>query len=202
MNKSESIKELAKALLNFQAKGLKVGKEAENPFFKSKYASLANILDKISAPLSESGLSFTQMPDGKSLTTILMHESGEWIEATYEMPIGKPNDPQAVGSAITYARRYALGAILGLNIDDDDDGNKASEKPAKPVLSLEHPNYNEVVKYLAEGGVWAKVEERFFIPKELVTEVEVDIARFNDPTGHGLSASAADISKKVKKVGV
>lgn len=199
MNKSESIKELAKALLDFQSKGIKVGKEASNPFFKSKYASLANILDRISAPLAESGLSFSQMPDGKSLTTILVHaESGEWIESTYEMPIGKPNDPQAVGSAITYARRYAIGAILGLNIDDDDDGNKAAEKP---VLTTEHPNYMEVVKYLANGGSWKDVETKFIVTKQIVPEVEVDIAKYNDPIGNGLSASAKDISKKIERVG-
>ena len=83
MTKSESIQNLAKALLKFQAMAIKVGKEASNPFFKSKYASLSNILDTIAKPLSDCGLSFTQMPDGKNLTTLLIHaESGEWIEST------------------------------------------------------------------------------------------------------------------------
>lgn len=203
MTKSESIQNLAKALLKFQAMAIKVGKEASNPFFKSKYASLSNILDTIAKPLSDCGLSFTQMPDGKNLTTLLIHaESGEWIESTYEMPIAKPNDPQAVGSAITYARRYAIGATLGLNIDDDDDGNKAAgnNEPHKEVLTDQHPKWQEVVKFLANDGSWKQVEQRFVITQDVKNDLEADIALFNDPTAHGHSASATDISKKVKKI--
>lgn len=115
----------------------KVKKEATNPFFKNKYASLSNILDVISAPLNECGLAILQLPAGMNqLETILLHESGEFISEVYEMKPAK-QDPQGQGSAITYQRRYALGAILSLNIDEDDDGNKASEpekpkQPAKP----------------------------------------------------------------------
>lgn len=130
MEKSESIKELATALCKFQGAVETIKKEATNPFFKSKYADLSSILDVIRKPLSENGLSFVQFPVAKNgLETMLMHTSGEWITATYEMTPTK-NDPQGLGSAITYQRRYALGAILGLNIDKDDDGNTASE-PAK-----------------------------------------------------------------------
>jgi hypothetical protein len=133
MNKSDSIKNIAAALQLFHLKMGKVSKSANNPFFKSKYAPLPDILEAIADPLDESGLTFSQFPDGDSLTTILMHpESGEWIEASYSMHPVK-SDPQSVGSAITYARRYALGAILALNIDEDDDGNKASAPAAKPL---------------------------------------------------------------------
>ena len=127
MQKSESIKNIAAALLTFQAKMEKIKKDSDNPFFKSKYASLSTILEHIQMPLAESGLSFSQLPDGEDcLTTILMHaESGEWIQSSFCIsPVKK--DPQATGSAITYARRYALGAILGLNIEEDDDGNSAT----------------------------------------------------------------------------
>ena len=129
MQKSPSIANLAKALVTFQGKVGKVKKDSKNPFFKSKYASLSNILDIIQSPLSESGLAISQMPDGEeALTTILIHaESGEYLEATYSLHAAK-KDPQGIGSAITYARRYALGAVLGLNIDEDDDGNAASGK--------------------------------------------------------------------------
>jgi len=202
MTKSESIANLAKALCQFQGMGIKVGKEEINPFFKNKYASLANILDTIAKPLSECGLSFTQFPDGKSLTTILMHSSsGEWIESTYEMPIAKPNDPQAVGSAITYARRYAIGAVLGLNIDDDDDGNGAAGNKIenqKQKLDYDHPKWNEVVKFLADTQDWKKVEAKFILTTDIVNELQIDIAKYQDPVGHGLSASASQIQKKVK----
>ena len=114
MERSESIKSLAIALCKFQGSVAKVKKEATNPFFKSKYATLANIL---------------------GLTTILMHESGEFIMETYQMKPVK-NDPQGIGSSITYQRRYAISAVLGLNIDDDDDGNGASGNKTTANKSL------------------------------------------------------------------
>lgn len=130
MNKSESIAEISKALVTFHSKVGAVTKDATNPFFRSKYATLDNVIDTINKPLEDAGLSYSQFPDGvNGLTTILMHTSGEWIEARYEMTPAK-NDPQGLGSAITYMRRYALGAILGLATELDDDGNTAST-PAK-----------------------------------------------------------------------
>lgn len=127
MNKSSSIGNLAKALVAFQGKVGKIKKDAKNPFFKSNYASLSNIQDEIQEPLTESGLAYCQLPDGdEGLTTIIMHaESGEFLEATYSIHAAK-KDPQGLGSAITYARRYALCAALGLNVEDDD-GNSATK---------------------------------------------------------------------------
>lgn len=126
MEKSESLKELATALCKFQSEVEKIKKNSENPFFKSKYADLSSILDVIREPLVKNNLSFVQFPSGENgLTTMLMHTSGEYIQECYTMKPAK-NDPQGLGSAITYQRRYALGAILGLNIDEDDDGNGAS----------------------------------------------------------------------------
>jgi|SRR5689334_84459 len=127
MNSSESTKALANALKIFQVKAGKIIKRAENPFFKSKYADLPSILDEIALPLDEAGLVITQWPDGDGLTTVLMHpESGEWMSANATMHPVK-SDPQSVGSAITFQRRYSIVAILALNCDEDDDGNKASE---------------------------------------------------------------------------
>lgn len=126
MEKSESIAELAKALVKFHSLVGKIGKTSDNPFFKSKYADLAKILSEIDKPLHESGLAVIQLPCGENqLTTILTHESGEYISETYTMKPVK-NDPQGVGSCITYMRRYAIGAILSLNIDKDDDANASS----------------------------------------------------------------------------
>jgi len=159
MEKSESIKNLAIALCKFQGTVEKIVKTATNPFFKSKYASLADILDVIREPLQVNGLSFVQFPEGESgLTTMLMHESGEHITATYIMKPVK-NDPQGQGSAITYQRRYALGAILGLNIDDDDDGTQASKQtapksntqapaPNKEELTPSHPKWKGAIQAL------------------------------------------------------
>jgi hypothetical protein len=129
MQTSESIKSIAAALIGFHKEVGKIGKDSKNPFFKSSYASLSNILDGINEPLVNNGLSIVQFPEGDNgLTTRLCHSSGEWMESTYSMKPAK-DDPQGRGSAITYQRRYAIGAILSLNIDADDDGNQAS----KPV---------------------------------------------------------------------
>lgn len=130
MKRSESISSLAKALATFNSKVSKVSKDANNPFFKNKYATLDNIIDEVRPILTENGLTLMQFPSGDgenvSVTTYLMHESGEWIES--EPLIMKPvkNDPQAIGSCITYARRYSLAAFLSLNTGEDDDGNKAT----------------------------------------------------------------------------
>jgi hypothetical protein len=174
MNKSESIKNLAQALLQFHAKMGKISKDSDNPFFKSKYAGLPTILEGIKEPLKESGLVFIQLPSGSNLTTILMHgESGEWIESTAELRPVK-QDPQALGSAITYMRRYALGAILGLNIDEDDDGNAASgldnptpTPPANDKPWLTDDKVNEVVEYLKSKGLGIEsVEAKYRINKK------------------------------------
>ena len=165
MNKSESIKNIGLALCKFQATIGKVSKEANNPFFKSKYASLANILDTIQKPLSDCGLAFAQLPDDDALTTLLIHsESGEWIEASYKMPVAKQNDPQAMGSAITYARRYALGAILGLNIDDDDDAEKAMGRQSvakRDELTPKHVNWQRAVEHLKTGGLMTDITNKY-----------------------------------------
>jgi len=164
MNKSESIKNIAGALVKFQASVSKVAKEANNPFFKSKYASLANILDTIQKPLSECGLAISQFPDGNALTTIILHaDSGEWMESSYVMPVAKQNDPQAMGSALTYARRYALGSILNLNIDDDDDGEKAMGRqiPKKDELTPKHPSWTKAVEHLKTGGLMTDITSKF-----------------------------------------
>ena len=163
MNKSESIKNIAGALVKFQASVSKVAKEANNPFFKSKYASLANILDTIQKPLSECGLAISQFPDGNALTTIILHaDSGEWMESSYVMPVAKQNDPQAMGSAMTYARRYALGSILNLNIDDD--GEKAMGRqsaPKKEELTPKHKSWAKAVEHLQTGGLMTDITTKF-----------------------------------------
>lgn len=159
MEKSTSIKSIAKALITFHVKVDKIGKDASNPFFKSKYASLSNILDAINDPLNESGLSFTQFPTGDNgLTTVLMHaDSGEYIQADYTMKPVK-DDPQGKGSVITYQRRYALAAILGLNIDEDDDANHATHGGKTPTEAVENnkPWLNESMPEFA--GAVAKIK--------------------------------------------
>jgi hypothetical protein len=157
MKTSESIKSIGAAMLNFQSSVSKITKSADNPFFKSKYAPLSDILQAIHKPLLDSGLVVMQFPSGHNeLETIVMHpESGEWMSETYYMKPVK-EDPQAYGSVITYQRRYALGAILGLNIDEDDDGNKGSDltnKADKPreLQEMSEKEYNRLLDNIRSG---------------------------------------------------
>ncbi|USK99862.1 ERF family protein [Bacillus tropicus] len=130
MNKSNTITELAKALVKFNSEVNKIAKDADNPFFKNNYATLDTIIDEIRPILSKHGLSIMQIPsgDGQNVTlkTLLLHESGEWLESDELTMKPVKNDPQAVGSCITYARRYSLAAFLSLNTGEDDDGNGAT----------------------------------------------------------------------------
>lgn len=168
MNKSESITELAKAMVKFHSEVGKVSKDAANPFFKNKYASLSNIIEAVTKPLNDNGLSVLQLPSIEGLTTMLLHESGEWISSVSSTPVKDQTDPQKLGSAITYARRYALGAILSLNIDEDDDGQKAAtpkRQAAKPQLKPMTEAWTKAVKYLVDGGLISAIEGKYALDK-------------------------------------
>jgi hypothetical protein len=137
MEKSESITELAKALNGFQADMGTVPKTSVNPFYKSKYADLESFITAAKPHLKTHGLSFSQFPTMEGLITILMHESGEYISSEAKI-VMKDQTAQGQGSAITYMRRYALSAVLGIATEDDDDGNHASQ-PAKPAAATKAP---------------------------------------------------------------
>lgn len=130
MNMSETITQLAISLVQFNTKVTKIDKDASNPFFKSKYATLDNIIDEVRPLLTSEGIAIMQIPggDGENVTmkTLLIHESGEWIESDVLVMRPAKNDPQGVGSCISYARRYSLAAILSLNTGEDDDANAAT----------------------------------------------------------------------------
>jgi hypothetical protein len=132
VNKSESIKEIAAALSKFQAEIENPKNTADNPFFKSKYAPLNDILNLARPLLAKHGLSVLQSPSGDGerivITTMLMHLSGEWIELDPLILKADKITAQGAGSAITYGRRYALSALLGISSEDDDDGNGAEPK--------------------------------------------------------------------------
>lgn len=168
MEKSTSIVNLAKSLSTFHSIMGKVSKDSVNPFFKSKYAGLPNILEAIQEPLKESGIVFTQFPSDEGLCTIIVDvKSGEYMQSCYKiLPV--KNDPQAQGSAITYARRYALVSIFGLNVDDDDDGNKASEKP---WLNKGSKEWDGAVQFVKGGGSIDKIELKYQISKENKAEL-------------------------------
>lgn len=132
MNRSESIKEIAPAVVEFQSEVKDPVKGANNKYFDSQYVDLGGLLDAIRPVLTKFGLSVMQFPkvDGRavSVTTLLLHKSGEWIESDPFTLTTFKADPQAIGSAVTYGRRYSLSSILGVAWDADDDGNIASNR--------------------------------------------------------------------------
>lgn len=140
MQQSESIANLAKALSTVQGKLTHAKKDSKNPFFKSNYADLESVWDACRTLLSNNGLAVSQFPGtysdldkSMSLVTILTHESGEWINHEMSVPVTKA-DAQGAGSALTYMRRYALAAVVGV-VQADDDGNAASNPQFKqPVV--------------------------------------------------------------------
>lgn len=129
---SQSIGALAKALASAQAELRPAEKSAVNPAFKSRYADLPAVFDAVRIILPRHGLAVSQVSlpvDGPrcGVRTILMHESGEWLASDTILPFGRGDGPQAYGSAMTYARRYGLAAIVGVVADDDDDGEAAQK---------------------------------------------------------------------------
>jgi hypothetical protein len=133
MEMSPTIGNLAAALCAAQAEMRGVFKDKKNPHYGNRYATLENVIDTARPALTKHGLAWTQAPgplvDGAiTVTTMLMHQSGEWMRSSMHMPIAK-RDPQSTGSALTYAQRYSLMAILGLPPTDDDDAEQAHAPP-------------------------------------------------------------------------
>ena len=137
MQKSDSIANIAAALVKVQAKIRPLKRNADNPFFKSNYTDLAAMAESLYPLLSAEGLAVVQGGFGDALSTILVHTSGEWIESSLPMP-NEPN-PQKLGSVITYFRRYALAAIVGAASEGEDDDGNAASHPAPRPASAPHP---------------------------------------------------------------
>ena len=138
---SPELVELAKALVKAQAQIEGAKEYSSNPFFKSKYADLSSVWDACKIPLGSNGLAVLQTVENEAdkpyLVTMLLHVSGQWVKSFMPIIVTK-NDPQSFGSAVTYCRRYALAAIVGVCPADDDaegamSGSRAPAKAAKPT---------------------------------------------------------------------
>jgi hypothetical protein len=151
MNSSIEINELATALCQAQSQMGGAVKDSSNPFFKSNYADLTSVIKAIKQPFSDNGLSYSQFPvsddNGIGVATILMHTSGQWLKFEYTLPMVK-RDPQAAGSAITYARRYALQSIAGIPTADDDA--ESAMLRGEDITRRISPEQAECVKELLE----------------------------------------------------
>jgi len=159
MEKSETIGKLTLALSKVQSQLRPAKENSKNPFFKSSYADLGSVWDSVRRLLAENELAIIQMPvDVGGVTTILSHSSGEYLASTCYIPAKE--DAHGVGSAISYARRYALASFVGVITGDDDDGNMAvkgsspkstanSKTTTKPKLT--DAQYKGMMKAIEEG---------------------------------------------------
>ena len=193
MLQSESVKELNTALAKAQGELFAAKKDSINPHFKSKYADLASVWEACREALSSNGLSVTQMPaefqnNIMTLVTRISHSSGEWLEQTMTCPVGKP-DPQGIGSCLTYMRRYALAAVVGV-YQDDDDANSASYAPKERPATLTDDELSKIkLLAVATHSDVAKIAQ-FYGKKELH---EIERLHFNK--------IVEQLEKKLKKEG-
>lgn len=142
MIKSVTIEKISAALLEAQKNMGNASKDAKNPFFKSKFADLNAVREAVTGPLHDAGISILQPTvyiDGKSFVeTTLLHTSGEYIQSHLEIVCAKQNDPQAFGSALSYARRYSLSSMLSVGAEDtdaEDAMDRAHSQPKHAIAS-------------------------------------------------------------------
>jgi len=176
MKTSEAIDQIALAFAKAQPAVEGAKKEAMNPAFKKKYADLGAVWEAIQKPMADNGLTLIQFPisedqDRAGVCSRLLHTSGQWFEDSFTMPVVRP-DPQAFGSAFTYARRYAAMAIFGV-CPEDDDANEASHRDAPQAARSARPEREAI-----PSDRWTAAEL-----KQLMNEYGVKGNAFAEPLG-------------------
>lgn len=191
MKTSEQINDLAVALNKAQSDFMVAKKDAKNPFFKSKYATLNSVYEAVAPALLSNGFTLIQPIIGDSVETTLIHASGQFITSSCPIVCAKANDPQAMGSAITYARRYSLASLLGVMTDEDDDGEKAMGRTdKKPVPKKENP---------APAPVAEKQEEQDE-PQKCLLKLQAFREKMNAITDGSIDLSKPENQKKIQFV--
>lgn len=187
MHRSEEIKEIIGALCEMQGEVLQAGKNSVNPHFKSRYSDLTSVMEALREPMYKNNLCVTQTTwiekDEVILKTTLMHKSGQWISSDYPIRPVKA-DPQGMGSAITYARRYSLASLTGL-VQADDDGHAASRNHSQKqvqhekkitgeqgnrimeLIGNDEERYNNIKSFIKSRG-YDEIEK---IPEELYEKI-------------------------------
>ena len=193
MKQSENIEKIALALVKAQSEMGTAIKDSNNPFFKSKYADLNSIREACMPSLSKHGIVLLQPTvsiDGRNyVETILLHESGQWISGLTEILFAKPNDAQAQGSGITYARRYGMQSLVNVGADDDD-GNSASVAPKQqptptklPYLERGTAEFTAVTNAILKGSVpnIEMVKKKYELLEPIENELEALIKKTLNP---------------------
>ena len=192
MKHSESIIKLSSALCKAQKNFKTALKKSKNPFFNSHYADYTEVLSCVKQALNIEGISILQPINDDVVETVLLHESGEYISSSTKI-YNVSNKPQDYGSAITYARRYALSSMLSIDSDEDDDGNRAncntvvlpSNKPTQRKSSISAPlNQDRTIRI-------QKYLQHFLDTGKFKDAVELEAY---------LGVSLSDISNNIDKV--
>lgn len=180
IEKSENITLISIALLKAQKEMGAALKDAKNPYFKSSYADLGAVIDAIKEPLNKNGITFLQAVKGDhefpSIETMLLHESGQFLCSRTPVFCSKPKDPQAFGSGITYSKRYALQAFLGLPTKDDD-GEAAMGRNSKPEKQSSKPKQKQAA---VVDIAWLEFEAKHqaILTEESFLHFEFDLEMF------------------------
>lgn len=203
---SQEIDELAAALVAAQGEFSVISKDSTNPFFKSKYAGLPEVMKTTGPVLVKHDLAVLQFiscsPENEGqdlLTTWLIHSSGQYINDTMHLKLSK-QDAQGQGSAITYARRYAYMAMLGLVAEEDDDGNAASKspagQPAKPMYASKKPIENGLITQDQYGDLLNRVKAKGIAdkPDAIGALNALALNNFDAPTEGLTQTQAAELS--------
>jgi hypothetical protein len=186
MEKSETIRDLAAALGKFQAEAPEIELNSEvnvttggGGKYSFKYSTLNHVMKVIKPLMAANGLSFSQMPESdNSLTTLLMHTSGQYLVGNKPLDLPDKVKAQEVGSFITYYKRYSLLAMLGIAAEDDEDGNLASgntaKKTDKPWLNPKTSEWKGALEFLQAGNSIEAIKKKYAISKvnqeKLITE--------------------------------
>lgn len=198
MIKSESIVEISKALAKFQEEVKQPLKDKDNPFFKSKYVPLENVVEAISDYGPKNGISFVQWPSNDEqgrvgVATLLMHSSGEFIEFDPVFMNADKNTPQGAGALITYLKRYSLSAIYGITSDADDDANTSSGNNGKPAERRQTTSNHKPITQQQVGSIKTK-SMQFAKARDQTQEAVYKALKISDVTN--LSKQQADAAEK------
>lgn len=201
MKTSENINELAVALNKAQSEFMVAKKDAKNPFFKSKYATLNSVYEAVAPALLSNGFTIIQPIVDNNVETTLVHASGQFITSSCPIVCAKQNDPQAMGSAITYARRYSLASLLGVMTDEDDDGEKAMGRQTKQASAPEKKEPQKPVPAPTEKPKEPSLKERFENCVKFLSAQEDKSMKLEDAKTQAIVARVQGILNELQTAG-
>jgi hypothetical protein len=195
---SPAVDALFPALHKAQGALTGVVKDGKNPAFKSRYATLENVIDAAKPALQSADLAFTQAPGALvegaiEITTMIMHTSGQWLRSTLHVPLSK-RDPQGVGSAITYGLRYSLMATLGLPpVDDDGESAMDRNSPSAPMPGRNAPVSSGTKPAHSETGATLSDAANGFLLTMKMSRCKADLREWYEANKFDMRAALSEV---------